>query len=178
MDIGVGPTVQHFKKPDWNLADWGALLTGITAIYWLLLYLLPITVWFHVYSITVLDAVEGDTIEMYVDRAIHRDFDGSYNVDVRNVATGERFCKGEDSLRYKVENKLPDPITLSWWAYDGHGGEGCPDTLPAGQYVMETCHNVHLGGVVGTKTDCRKNVFTVYDKDGGAAFPAQTTGRN
>ena len=117
------------------VSGWPFALAALGLIgYVVYLQSVPASYWFEVRSVFVYDAVEGEPITMKVDRIVHREFFGEGTVIVRVITPdgNTQVCGGLGRTPYKVNSKLPDPLPLKWWSYDG-----C-ETLQAGQYQMTT----------------------------------------
>lgn len=86
-------------------------------------------------DVAVGDAVFGDPVPMRVDREILRRFFGTYFVEVRSYPEYEIICTAGDSINYKPDSKLPDHLTLAWWANDA---DCSGEDLEPGEYQIIT----------------------------------------
>lgn len=96
----------------------------------------PASYWYEIGEVTVFDAVHGKEPLIDVDRSIHEPFTGEYIVTVRNTM-GKTICSGGARVPYDPAAKLPDPITLGWWA--AGAVPNCIKNMPPGEYEMTTC---------------------------------------
>ena len=117
----------------------------------------------NVRSIEVLNNVshQGDEILLGVDREIHADFEGRYEVVVRDLNKGHVYCTtGPVHVPYRrlrpdgELTRLPIPLTLAYWAGGGNCVKniqplkGGPYVIPPGKYSVTTCHTVLNAWVV------------------------------
>lgn len=115
---------------------------------------------YEVRRVSVGNSVVGESIILDVDRTIHREFSGSFVVEVRTFPQRTAYCVGEGSVRYHPEAELPDPITLQWWTFN----DECtgPD-LPVGDYIVVTHWTIHRDefGLDDTAVSIESNPFSV-----------------
>lgn len=105
--------------------------------------------------------VDGNVV---VERQIHQDFAGAYEVTIRGVPSEQITCStGRVRIDYKTTGRLPDPMTLAYWAEGGSCTRLLASPLPSGMYAMTTCHIVlHPLWFLPEKKRCvPSNVFTV-----------------
>lgn len=104
----------------------------------LLLPLVPASLWYSLNSIEITDQYDenGHRI-IQVDREIHRDFKGFWEVEEQILVDAEkglyttvRVCYGE--ANYKADKSLPDPTTQEWWRY---GEDNCAWLTPIHEKV-------------------------------------------
>lgn len=122
----------------------------------------------EVYSVTIEDAVEGEPIHMQVLRDLRRDFSGFYRVTIRSFASNAVVCSTDrvngSYLARGVSGeptKLPDPLTLAWWAHGGGCTEILKQGLPPGSYAVETCHGIYnVAGYARPQERCWRPMAT------------------
>ncbi|MBB5515751.1 hypothetical protein FHS89_001771 [Rubricella aquisinus] len=135
------------------------------AIFYAALIITPVSWWYELGEIEVIDAREGEPILIVYHGGATREFLGSYSVVVRDFATRGIVCEGRSGrFVYEVGAPRPDPLSMAWWA---PSDPRCA-ALPAGTYVMETCWTVYspFWGLVPSKTEClRSPAFTIHPKD-------------
>jgi len=139
--------------------SWPAVLLGVVWLLYLTVSSLwPASFWLEVRSVRVADAVAGEQVVMYVDREIKREFEGQWFASVRDVGTGSyaTVCSNKHVDVYRVGAQLPVNLTLGWWT------NGKCETLPAGEYVVDTIWRIHTGFFVGDKSvRATSNIFKV-----------------
>lgn len=91
-------------------------------------------------SVYVADSVEGEPVYLVVEREIFQEFRGTYTVEIRTLVGSTVICTASDTVNYRPDAELPDPLTLAWWANDG---DCSGRDLPPGDYVLETTWTVH-----------------------------------
>ena len=109
-------------------------------------FLFPAWHWFEVDRVEVLAAVEGQPVPMEYSRDIKRPFVGDWRVKVWRAEGDEWLpvCATPVTREtYEPGTKLPDPVTLEWFAYTD------PDCyrLEAGDYQMEVVWTINPGSV-------------------------------
>jgi len=110
--------------------------------------------------VNVGNAVAGENIILDVDRQIHQEFRGTYSVEVRTFPRREVVCIASDTLIYRPESELPEPITLEWWADDG----ACSGKdLAPGEYILITTWVVHAErhGIADQSVTIDSNPFSI-----------------
>jgi hypothetical protein len=120
--------------------------------------LAPASLWFEVRSVEVLDSVTDATPVMVIDRIIHRDFSGTYTVDVEKLQPSGRFtvvCSARNSTNYRADAELPDPVTLDWWTWPVNCQIG------PGQYRVETRWRIEPDFFPDKQVEFISNVFSV-----------------
>lgn len=143
---------------DWQKsANWGF---GAFAILWLAITFAPLSLWFTVDRVTVMDAPFGTAPKMQVSRTIHRPFVAAWRVELEqktddgftliSTATGEG--------RYAIDNRLPADLDLDWWTY--------PKVMrpQPGEYRLETCWSLILWGTAHRPLCVASNTFTITEK--------------
>lgn len=117
---------------------------------------------FVVSRVGVGNTVVGEPILMDVDRTIVRPFLGDYSVALREFPGRALVCRaGDESINYDPSNKLPDPLTLHWWADNG-GCSGEKDGY-VGEFVIDTTwtkRNEELG-IPNESITVTSNPFTI-----------------
>lgn len=127
-------------------------------------YFVPMSRYYELRSVTVADARVGVSPDMIVDRTIHVDFRGRFEIDVMR-AEGSEFVvwwecgpHASDWRMYRDEAVLPVDLDLNWWM-------GIPPNrecdLPAGTYKIIT--TIYARGPFGAElsTTTESNVFKV-----------------
>lgn len=118
--------------------------------------------------------VYEEPINLIIDRSIHRDFSGSWTVNIRKQSPdGEGFaslCSPDDQyIRYRKDAVLPDPKdrTLRWWA---NMSLECSDHYPLkpGIYFFESCIFIYpdfpiLGPLMNRKVCVDSNYFEIVE---------------
>lgn len=124
-----------------------------------------------VQRVDVGSSVVGQHVFLDVDRTIHREFRGTYLVEVRRFPSREVVCVAGDSLVYRPDGSLPDIITLEWWANDGECSG--PD-LSVGEYIIVTTWTIHteIPGVPDRSLTVESNPFEISAIDPDAASRA------
>lgn len=117
-----------------------AIASSIILIGLIFTHVAPASLWLEVDSVFVDESIVGDQPTMKVERTIHRDFTGSYVVDVEKRNDNGFYtivCSSFSSVNYNSDAKFPDPITLDWWTF--------PITcdLGEGTYRVETSWTVN-----------------------------------
>lgn len=125
----------------------------------------PVSWWLDVRDIHVKDSVQGEPIEMKVDRMIVRNFSGRYYVQVRLADDfgnlGPVQCEGTGGGPYFVGSELPSLITLTWWA----AGQ-CADIPPGKWRAVTTWHVTPDAPFLPTKTlTVFSNRFEVRERE-------------
>jgi len=139
--------------------SWPAFVGGaLWLLYFTVSSFWPSSWWFDVRSVRVADAFVGEQVVMYVDREIKREFSGRWSAAVRDVGTGTYavVCAAGDESVYRMGAELPANLTLGWWT------NGRCETLPEGEYVVDTVWRIDTGFFVGDKTiRATSNIFKV-----------------
>jgi hypothetical protein len=115
--------------------------------------------WYEVRAVTVMDAVEGDTVQVTVQRSIRRPFTAEWVVTVRKLtAEGLRStCTGHGRSQYLEELVQLTTVTLEWWMGRDH-----PCVLKPGRYVVDSIWTLDLPSFNRPReVAVRSNVFTV-----------------
>lgn len=124
----------------------------------------PMSRYYELKSVTVSNTTSGVAPRMIVDRTIHRDFRGRFEVEIMR-ADGAEFgvywACGQHSSEWRTyheEAVLPADMDLDWWM-GIPPNRPCP--LPEGTYkVVSTIYaQSWLGAVLSTTTE--SNVFKV-----------------
>lgn len=123
--------------------DYASLLVLLLGGLWLALdAFLSADHWLEVRSVVVEGGPAGAEVTLAVDRTIHRPFDGRYDVYIRTYPSLSAHCEASGALPYDSDATLPDPVTLTWWAFSDKRCHG--PNLPSGSYSMTTCWTVEL----------------------------------
>lgn len=124
----------------------------------------PMSHYYELRSVTIADAPEGVSPKVIIDRTIHRDFRGRYEIDIMR-AEGSEFvawweCGPHESdwRTYRDEASLPDRIDLDWWLGIPPARQ-CP--LPPGTYKLLT--TVYAEGPLGAELSVttESNIFWI-----------------
>lgn len=113
--------------------------------------------WFVVRNVNVPDFIEGADPLMVYDREVIKPFNGTWNVDIRQVSGGTQFniCTGSGVSSYKPSEKLPAAgVLLSYFI-----GKKCD--LPPGTYIMEATWELRPPGYPTKETSFTSNQFQV-----------------
>mgnify|MGYP001582905566 CR=1 FL=1 len=117
---------------------------------------------FEVHSVNVGNSVHGEPVILSVDRQVNHQFFGKYNVEVRSFPDRTTICTGSGESTYLPTAKLPEPLTLEWWAFseDCKGG-----TLPVGDYIIHTSWTVNREpyGLPDVLITIESNPFTIAE---------------
>ena len=151
--------------PAWGVGGMLALLAVFFVAPAIVPLVVPMSRYYELKSVTVEDATVGTPSRMIVDRTIHRDFRGHFEIEIMR-AVGSEFAvmwecgpHASDWRWYRDEAVLPDDLTLDWWL-------GIPPNrecrLAPGTYkIMTTIYaRGPLGAVLSTTTE--SNVFRVH----------------
>lgn len=124
----------------------------------------PMSHFYELRSVTVFDAEAGISPKVIVDRTIHRDFRGRFEIEIMR-AEGSEFVAwwecgphASDWRMYRDEASLPPHMTLDWWM-GIPPNRACP--LPPGTYKIVS--TIYARGPLGAElsTTTESNVFTV-----------------
>lgn len=137
------------------------VLVGWVAAFAISAYdrLLPATSYIDVKSVFVSDTVVDVPPAMEVDRVIHRDFTGTWRVEVEKLQKENRyslFCSASGESNYSQENDLPSELNLDWWTYP----EKCTPSVP-GEYRLETVWSVNVSENLQKRLRVVSNTFRV-----------------
>lgn len=126
----------------------------------------------EVRDVSVGNTVQGQPVILDVDREIKQDFIGSYIVEVRTFPARRTVCIAADRLAYDPDARLPDTITLAWWANDGECGGA---DLSPGDYVIRTTWTIHNDEpkVSDQSLTVESNPFTVFAVDAETVIQEQ-----
>lgn len=139
---------QWVTRSEWSFFDMLAALITIVAIFQLLTYLtFDVRSRIDIINQTVVQ--EERVLYVEVDRFLRHSFDGGYSGIIRDSTFGNVVCFTDyQSIPYQKYSstgeltKLPENMTLSYWAYGGSCTKKLTSLLPKGTYVMEVCHTV------------------------------------
>ena len=141
-----------------------AILAVFVAGPMLIPFVLPMSYFYELRSVTVSDADFGVSPNVIVDRTVHRDFSGRFEIEIMKAEDSEFSvywaCGEHDSdwRTYRDEAAFPPNMNLDWWM-------GIPPNracvLPPGTYkIISTIYaQGWLGAILRTTTD--SNVFVV-----------------
>lgn len=150
----------------WAAGGMLALLAIFVAGPMIMPLVVPMSRYYELRTVTVSDAEAGVSPQMIVDRTIHRDFRGRFEVEIMR-AEGSEFTSwwqcgphGSDWRTYRDEAALPADMDLDWWMGIPPNAP-CP--LPPGTYkIMTTIYaRSWLGAELSVTTG--SNVFTVWE---------------
>lgn len=136
---------------------------GAFALLWLVLSLLPLSLWFDPGQVRVSNgSAEREPVILF-SRDIKRNVRMQYQVVVRKMGSKTAVCDPKRGpFTYRSDAHLPDTITLTWWT----GGDDRCWPQPPGDYILETCWTMPapFWGFVPAKTVCRdSNPFTIAE---------------
>lgn len=129
-------------------------------------FVLPMSYFYELRSVTVSDTVAGVSPKMVVDRTIKRDFRGRFEIEIMRVdgsefiAWWECGAHGSDWRVYRKGASIPAGMDLDWWM-------GIPPNAPCplrpGRYkiVSMIFAKGWLGSELSTTVD--SNIFTVRE---------------
>ena len=156
----------------WRLAEvmFGKLIDiaiGTVLIGGTLVALAPVTLWYEAGPEYFSSSVQGEPVGLITDSSVNRDFDGAYEVTLRNVdhnASTLVCSTGRVSWNYEKGSTVPEDVDLNWWVagkcYD-KGVKVDVHNLSEGTYRVSTCHYVKFP-LGYSKRNCRKsNVFEI-----------------
>lgn len=159
--------IRKWVRECWPAWGVGAIL-AILLVFWgapvLVPLVLPMSHFYELNSVTVADSMPGTSPRLIVDRTIHRNFRGHFEVEVMR-ANGSEFTPYwecgphvSDWRVYRAESVLPPDLDLDWWMGIPPNRE-CP--LPEGTYKVLT--TIYARGPLGAElsTSRESNVFTV-----------------
>ena len=122
-----------------------ALALGVVIGAFLVPFLVPLVVpmshYYELRSVTISGTTSGNSPNMLVDRVIHRDFRGRYEVQILKEHGSEMVpfwsCGPyvSDWRTYRQEDRLPEELDLNWWM-DIPPNRECE--LPPGRYKVIT----------------------------------------
>ena len=150
--------------PAWAAGGALALLAVFVIGPMVVPYVVPMSRYYELKSVTVSNTTVGVSPQMIVDRTIHRDFRGRFEIEIMR-AEGSEFevwwaCgqHSSDWRTYRDEAVLPADMDLDWWL-GIPPNRPCP--LPDGTYkVVSTIYaKTWLGAELSTTTE--SNVFRV-----------------
>jgi hypothetical protein len=127
----------------------------------------PMSFYYELRSVTISDAMEGETPKVVVDRSIHRDFRGRYEIVIMRAVGGEYepfwACGQHTSERrtYLVGAVLPENLDLDWWM-DVPPNPPC--LLPPGQYQVVTQVWARTPFNADVTTERRSNTFNIWPR--------------
>lgn len=132
-----------FRRASFRLSDYAALAVGLfLGVQNAVWYFKDVRDFIDVQSIDVDPTPQGQPIAMVVLRRIERDFQGGYNVSLRDSEDGSLCTTGDIELPYSKNAALPDPLYLSYWAGGGSCQGRIPSQMQPGWYNIKTCHFV------------------------------------
>lgn len=156
--------IQHLKP----------LIPSLIAVLWLLAYitahLWPASYWLEVRSVRVSDATTSTQPLLYVDRTIHRPFQGTWNVTIKRLDLHQEIVACAENARvfYEPKHRLPPVITLGWWT------NGTCTALPPGFYVVDTIWEIRENVLMPDKSvRTTSNVFEIRDELPGVEQKSQ-----
>ena len=133
--------------------------------------------WIKINSVTPPEKIiVGSDPDIKIDRAISKDFRGTYTVTVRNALTNRYICQGDPPkpIDYRTpKDGHETSVPLSWWLWNTEALDECwrKGMAEPGAYYMETCHTVltpfrFLPWVRYTTKPCNKSeAFEVVPAD-------------
>ena len=137
----------------------------LLGLLWLIVYvtahLWPASYWLEVRSVRVTDATPSTQLLLYVDRTIHRPFQGSWNVTIKRIDARQEMvaCAENAMVFYEPKHKMPPVVTLGWWT------NGTCSSLPPGFYVVDTIWEIRGNMLLPSKTvHNTSNVFEIRDE--------------
>lgn len=146
----------------WNDGRWlffiGAIWLALAVVV-----LWPASWWFSVESLTVLDADQGNSPVVILDRTIRREFHGQWVVTVMRQGTNGFYthCTAGGENDYRPDAALPDVVDLDWWMTPTR----C--SLPPGLYYVKTLWTINRPGLPAKEVRVQSNVFKVTSKNTG-----------
>ena len=124
----------------------------------------PMSAYYELRSVTIANSTAGVAPKVIVDRVVHRDFRGRYEIAIMR-ADGSRFAmfwdcgeQASDWRPYRADAVIPSDIDLDWWL-------GIPPNrechLPPGTYKVLT--TIYARGPLGAELSAttESNVFTI-----------------
>lgn len=150
--------------PAWAAGGALALVTVFVLGPAIVPHVVSMSRYYELKSVTVEDTMPGVPPRMIVDRTIHRDFRGRYEIEIMR-AEGSEFsvwwqCGPHESTWrvYRDDAVLPADLNLDWWMGIPPNQE-CP--LPEGIYKVVT--TIYARGPLGAElaTTTESNVFNV-----------------
>lgn len=126
-------------------------------------------IWIDLRSVEVTNpSVDLESVIIDVDRTVLRDFRGTYTVTIR-TDEGQYVCSGKPStsIGYNTNERLPEPVTLTWWIGGKRTMDSCRiDGFSIGRYQIETCHKVLITQAeIPIAGRCvMSNIFTIVPK--------------
>lgn len=137
----MGNGKDFFKRARWRFSD---VVAGIFCLVLLSQYIawaqIDVEDYIDVQSIEITPTPQGLPIKMDVIRFIYFDFDGGYQVSIRDGRDGSVCSTGKVGLPYSMNATLKDPLYLSYWAGGGSCQNRIPSDLEIGTHTVKTCH--------------------------------------
>lgn len=141
-------------------SSWTAMMFVMTslAIYWGSYFWPPVSNWYELRALHVEDARVGEPIIIHIDRTIHKEFIGEFDVIVRRLVPDgwESVCVGGAGGQLRPDMVLPKPATLGWWT-----GGNCESLDQPGSYVVTTTATVLPGLHLRRTLIHESNIFKV-----------------
>lgn len=121
----------------------------------------PVSIWFEVGKIEVMDADQGTAPVMHVERTINYPFFGHWSVELEREGQNGGFVyvtRASGENKYAKDARLPDPLNMDWWTY--------PMQLrpEPGRYRLETCWTVVPLTFSPKRLCVQSNTFTIRGK--------------
>jgi hypothetical protein len=126
--------------------------------------MIPAEWWMDVRNVVILDTIDGVPPAVVVDRIVHRDFNGSYRVNVRRAGEGgfSTWCtRGDGDVPYKAGEPPPADIDLNWWMGIPPNQPCKPPIGPGTYYAITDWRIPILGGYATLQITRQSNNFTV-----------------
>lgn len=148
--------------------SWAAIAFGVL-LWWqivptVLSAVIPPERWMDVRNVVIKDSVAGVPPEVAVDRTIHRDFTGSYRVDLRRE-TAEGFSswctRGAADVPYRADAAFGEARDLDWWMGIPPNPPCRPPVGPGIYYAIVDWRIPILGGYVTLNITRQSNNFVI-----------------
>lgn len=136
----------------------GAVIAGVSLVFFFALLLITPGFWFDLRSIQVPDAKQGRPVRISYEREFYRDFFGGWDVAIWAMDRGEwtAYCHADGAWPYR--KALPDPARDLAWLVDGD--ERCTD-LPPGVYQVEVTVTANPDTIIARSQTIVSNPFEV-----------------
>jgi hypothetical protein len=126
-------------------------------------------IWIDLQSVAVPDHIDGEDPTLTVDRIIHRDFPGSWEVRIRRAYTHELIdvAKSTAKIDYRKVRSQENPIHpyLSDWLRDSAAlAHAESEGFGEGRFYIRTCHIAYVAGFLPFDRCVDSNVFERFPK--------------
>lgn len=156
---------RHTLKKRNTPLTWGVILLAAYLFFPSLLFKY---IWMDLEKVHVFNYGDPHLVQMDIERELHRDFRGTFTVDLFYKKGNHFICRGQPiaPFWYKKGNEIPTPTYLEWWIGGETEFEECiVRGFKNGEYYLQTCHTVvwTIYDIPFARRCVRSNYFTVGD---------------